>query len=195
MINKREILDSCKITNFKWINLFQITGKSIKGQLINWIFASRKKDPINDKNVDAVVIVPILKNSKEDKIVMIKEYRWPVMDFEYGFPAGLIDVGETIEISARRELKEETGLNLTKIINISNKIYTSPGLTDESCVIVFAEAEGEITNNNTDSEEDIEVLTVNIKDIKKMFQDSDKKIGAKSWGILYYFNKIGKIKW
>ena len=38
-----------------------------------------------------------------------------VGDYVYNFPAGLIDEGETPEVAAKRELKEETGLDLIVI--------------------------------------------------------------------------------
>ena len=56
----------------------------------------------------AVAIVPI---TKEGKLVMVKQFRYPSGKVLLEIPAGKIDKGETNpEETARRELKEETGL-------------------------------------------------------------------------------------
>ena len=55
----------------------------------------------------AVAIVPI---TKEGKLVMVKQFRYPSGKVLLEIPAGKIDKGETNpEETARRELKEETG--------------------------------------------------------------------------------------
>jgi len=187
---KRKILDFEQLTDNKWINLFWIKGENIKGKIVDWIFCSRKKNPMEDTSTDAVVIVPVIDTVDGKRLVMIKEYRWPINDFEYGFPAGLIEDGLSIEETVSKELKEETGLNLVRITRVSNPIYSSPGFTDESCVIVFVEVDGNISAEYQEATEEIEVLVVNVDEMTQMLEDPSKKIGAKAWGILYYYSQL-----
>ncbi len=190
---EQRIIKSEKLTNYKWINLFRVQYINSKQNLCNWIFASRKKDPFKDKGVDAVVLVVLVDTSEGPKLVVTKEYRAPISDYEYGFPAGLIDKGKTLEETVKKELKEETGLNLVRIIGKSNPVVSTAGLSDESAIIVFLEASGEIKTEYQEKTEDIEAFLYDIKDISNLLT-SDKKIGAKAWGILYYFSKMGKIE-
>ena len=67
--------------------------------------------------------------------------------------AGLIDGDETAEQAARRELKEETGLNITKIKDILKPSFSCSGVTDEKSVIIFCEVDGEIEKCDFPDEE------------------------------------------
>jgi ADP-ribose pyrophosphatase len=141
---------------------------------------------------DAVVIIATVEIGGEKKLVVTKEFRVPIWDYEYGFPAGLIDDGEDVEETVRRELKEETGLELVKVKHISKPVFSSAGLTDESCHMVLVEAKGEISNEWLDHTEDIETLLLDVEGIRDLL-DSDKKIAAKAWGLLYQYAKTGQI--
>ena len=190
---KQKIIKTVQLTSEKWINLFHVTYRNSKDKICNWIFASRKKDPFEDKSIDAVVIVATIDTPEGRKLVMTKEYRAPISDYEYGFPAGLIDPGMTMEETVRKELKEETGLDLVKIVEKSNNIVSSAGMSDESVVMFFVEAEGKLSKEYQEDVEDIEVFLYNVDQIKELLA-SDKKVGAKGWGVLYYYSKIGKIE-
>ncbi|MBI5200214.1 MAG: NUDIX hydrolase [Elusimicrobia bacterium] len=54
----------------------------------------------------AVGVVPILPGGK---ILMVKQFRYPVGEVTYELPAGKLDHGENPLACVRRELKEETG--------------------------------------------------------------------------------------
>lgn len=54
------------------------------------------------------LIYAVLKDDPE-KIVLVRQYRYPINKYIYELPAGLIDEGETSEQTAIREMKEETG--------------------------------------------------------------------------------------
>ena len=189
---KQRIVKSEKITNNKWINLFRVQYVNSKEKVCDWVFASRKKDPFKDNGVDAVVIAAIVDTPERRKLLITKEYRAPIGDYEYGFPAGLIDPGMTIDQTVEKELKEETGLELVKIIGKSSPIYSSAGLSDEAATMVFVEAKGEISKSYQENTEDIEAFLYDINDISQLLT-SDKKIGAKAWGVLYHYSEIGKI--
>ncbi|RTK93157.1 MAG: NUDIX hydrolase [Neisseriaceae bacterium] len=183
-----------KITNMKWLNIFNVSYKNKKGQDSNWTFASRKQNPVLGEELkpDAVVIVPIHKTPEGDKLVLIKEFRIPLGDYEYGFPAGLIENENNVD-SAKRELFEETGLNLTKIIHVSPPCVSSAGLSDESVVYVICECEGTINKDNLEENEDITANSMNLKDLKNLYK-SGSKLSAKCVPFLMTFIMNGKIE-
>ncbi len=58
------------------------------------------------KHPGAVVIVPLL---DDGRVLLERQYRYPVQQVMIEFPAGKIDPGEDRLVCARRELFEETG--------------------------------------------------------------------------------------
>jgi ADP-ribose pyrophosphatase len=183
-----------KLTNCPWVNLFEVRLKRKAQAERSWVMCSRKDKPIEEAaDADAVVIVAMIDVAGEKKLVLTKEFRVPIWDYEYGFPAGLIDDGEAIEDTVRRELKEETGLELVKINHISPPVYSSAGLTDESCHMVLVEAKGQPSNEWLDGTEDIEVLLLDAEGIRELL-DSDQKVAAKAWGLLYAYAQTGRIE-
>ena len=183
-----------KLTDCRWANLFEIRLKRKNQAERSWVMCSRKDKPIEKAGeADAVLIVATIDVAGEKKLVVTKEFRVPIWDYEYGFPAGLIDEGEDIEETVRRELKEETGLELARIKHISKPVYSSAGLTDESCHMVLVEAKGHPSTEWLDGTEDIEVLLLDVEGIRDLLA-SDKKIAAKAWGLLYHYAKTGQIE-
>jgi len=70
-----------------------------------------KLDYCRVMKLPVVTILPVF----ADKIVMIKQYRYPIKAHSLELPAGHMKIGETPEACARRELKEETGFTANKI--------------------------------------------------------------------------------
>jgi ADP-ribose pyrophosphatase len=175
-----------KVTHLKWLNLFDISYTGKLGDERSWIIASRTPEPkcISGRFAvpDAVVIVPYHVTAK--KWVMTREYRVALADYEYGFPAGLVDDGETIEEAARRELKEETGLSVKRFTANSPPIFSSAGITDESISMVFVDCEGEPSTAAAGNSECIRVLMISREDAADMCRRRDMKFDAKAWLVL-----------
>jgi len=182
-----------KLTDCSWINLYEVLYKRKSDKERSWLMCSRKNIPIADASKpDAVVIIATINSDGKKKLVITKEFRVPIWDYEYGFPAGLIDDGESIEDTVKREMKEETGLDVVKIEHVSMPVYSSAGMTDESCHMVMVEAEGEVSSEWLEDSEDIEVLLLDATQVKELLC-SKKKIAAKAWGILYHYAQVGEI--
>lgn len=80
------------------------------------------------------VVVPFLDN---DTLLLIKQFRYPMREVLYEFPAGKLDQGEDPGSCARRELAEETGYDAGSIRKLG-RIYTSPGFCSEILHIFLA---------------------------------------------------------
>jgi ADP-ribose pyrophosphatase len=182
-----------KITDLRHLNLFSIQYLDQNNKNKNWIFASRSSSPNPLEKTgsipDAVVVVAF--HEIERKLVLIKEYRVALGGYQHGFPAGLVDKGETIEETAKRELLEETGLSMSRIIKISPPVFSSSGMTDEAVSLVFAECQGSPSNRFNEASEDIETVMVSEEEALALMKDPAIKWDVKTWIVLNSFSVRG----
>ncbi|RKM57730.1 NUDIX hydrolase [Butyrivibrio sp. XB500-5] len=108
-------------------------------------------DDIRNKKVDAVVL--IMHDETGEKILINKEFRMAAGAWVYNFPAGLIDPGEVPEESARRELKEETGLDIIAIDDWIGESYSAVGFSNEKNVCCVGRASGTFAKSSSTLEE------------------------------------------
>lgn len=184
-----------KITDCKHLNLFSIRYNDRGNCEKQWIFASRSErlNPFEKDYTkpDAVVIVPYHK--QEEKLVVIKEFRVAIDGYQYGFPAGLVDKDESVEQAGKRELFEETGLTVTKVLKKSPAVFSSSGMTDESVSMMFVECEGRPTSRFNEASEDIEVMMLSREQASDIVCDSRIKFDVKLWIVLNTFASQGII--
>ena len=108
-------------------------------------------DDIRNKKADAVVL--IMHDETGEKILINKEFRMAAGSWVYNFPAGLIDPGEVPEESARRELKEETGLDIIAIDDWIGESYSAVGFSNEKNVCCVGRAGGSFAKSSSTLEE------------------------------------------
>lgn len=175
-----------KLSDNKFLNLFKLDALTDSGRPFDYFFVSRRKAEhikllTGDSAAEGVVIYPILKEDPE-KIVMIRQYRYPLGDYLYELPAGLIDAGETPDIAAMREMKEETGLDF-EVYAGGDAAYRRPffmgaGFTDESCNAVFGYASGTIGRDDMEDTESIQVLIVDKAEARRILREEKVSIRA-----------------
>lgn len=197
-MNKR-IKKILPLSQTKYLSLYNAEYVNKKGNVKHWIIASRKD--INTLNaqifegkkekIDAVAIVAVHKDLK--KLVLVKQYRVPINDYIYEIPAGLIDGDEDIFTAAKRELFEETGLDILEVDKTKKTLplYASAGMTDESITLVYCTCTGEASTQNLEDDEDLEVLLVSREEAEELV-NKNVKMDAKAYIILHSFAESGE---
>ena len=85
----------------------------------------------------AVVVVPVLDGG--GSVLMVRQYRAAIDRVLLEVPAGKRDVdGEAVEVTARRELAEEVGMECGRLDQLA-EFYNSPGFTDEHSYLFLAQ--------------------------------------------------------
>ncbi|MDA1080587.1 MAG: NUDIX hydrolase [Gemmatimonadetes bacterium] len=87
----------------------------------------------------ASAVVPFLGEPGGDDptVLLIRQYRYATGRWLLEIPAGRLDVGETPEACARRELREETGCTAI-VMEPMTTIFTTPGFSDERIHLFLA---------------------------------------------------------
>lgn len=89
----------------------------------------------------------------DQKLLLLKEFRMGVNKEVYNLCAGMLEKNETIEECIQRELAEETGLNVKRIITVLPPSYAAVAISDTSTYIAIIEAEGTPLGGGSDNEE------------------------------------------
>ena len=110
----------------------------------------------------ASVIIPL---TSKNTIIFVKQFRYAINNFLIELPAGLIEENESHQLTAQRELREETGYRAKTLKNIG-KLWTAPGFCDEIIHVYLAKR---LTYDPLprDLDEDIETIELQLTQANK----------------------------
>lgn len=121
------------------------------------------------KHPGAVALVSLTPNRK---LILVEQYRKPLNKQIIEIPAGKIEENEIKEITAHRELEEETGYQADKLTHIQS-FYTSPGFADELIHLYYT---GQVRKLDVkpagDADEFIKIHEVNLKQAEALIAEN-----------------------
>ncbi len=109
----------------------------------------------------------------DNKILLVRQFRYPNKEEIWEIPAGKKNEGETLEQTALRELEEECGLRAEKVEKLFD-VYPSPAYTDE-IISIYKAVNIKKTKTSLDKDEFLCSQWWDIKDVKKMINDGTIK--------------------
>ncbi len=176
-----------KLTDNKYLNLYNLTYDD----KLSYQIASRRKPEemaivVAQDKTDAVRVLPYFYEGDKLKVVVIREFRYPINRYIYQLPAGLVDDGETEEEAAKRELKEELGADVVSITLTEKAGYVSAGMSDEKIAHFWANVKlGQ--NTNLGDGEDITSEIIDFEDILTFVDDNEVALVSKMQLKAFYY--------
>ncbi len=92
----------------------------------------------------------------DGRFVFVRQYRKAVEKEVLEIVAGILDAGEGAEACVVREIGEETGYGVEKLVRLG-RIYSSPGYTEEQISLYYARLREWDGCAEADEDEDIDV--------------------------------------
>jgi ADP-ribose pyrophosphatase len=132
------------------------------------------------EHAGASAVVPFVDppQSKDPRILLLRQYRYAAGGYMYEVPAGMpAFAGEPWDDCAHRELEEETGFRARRLEPMT-RIYTTPGFSNE-IIHLWAAWELERGSSNLDDDEFLDVIEVPLSQVMEWIR-TRKILDAKS---------------
>lgn len=139
-------------------------------------------------HVGGACVLPL---TAEGKIILTKQYRYPIKEVSIEIPAGKKDdVHEEGLSCATRELEEETGY-ISHDIEPMYTFYPCVGYSDEKLDIFIAKNCLKIENPKPmDDDENIDLLILDMDEVQQLLKDGHIKDGKTIIAIQYYMMMV-----
>ena len=126
---------------------------------------------------NAALAVPI---TEENKVILLRQYRFAISRYLLEFPAGTLEIGETPINSIKREIQEESGYKAEKWDELG-ALVNAPGYSDEVIHLFLARNLSKLKNKaKGDLDEDIEVLIMDPKNLDNIISSGNEMLDAKT---------------
>lgn len=125
-----------------------------------------KREIVNHPGAVAIIAI-----TDDGKIVLVEQYRKAMEKALVEIPAGKLEQGEKPEVTAIRELEEETGY-ICDNMELITSFYTSPGFADE--IVYVYEATGlkkKEDKADLDEDEFVELMEVSLEEALQLIKE------------------------
>jgi len=129
------------------------------------------------KHPGAALAVPI---TNDNKVVILRQYRFAVSRYLLEFPAGTLEIEETPINSIKREIQEETGYKAERWDALGT-LVPAPGYADEEIYLFLARDLSKLkVEVKGDLDEDIQVLIMDPEELDNVISNGNEILDAKT---------------
>jgi ADP-ribose pyrophosphatase len=177
--------------------------KMLSSEYINkHIFFTARKDVCQREDgtiidpyyvVELPTTVTALPITEDGKIVLVKQYRYPIDEIIIETPGGFIDAGEDFVTGMKRELMEETGYAFTNIEPVG-RVAANPGLLNNFTELFLATGGKKVSRQKLDHNEEIEIALVTMEELIDLLMTRQIKQSLHVNCIFFALLKLEKLK-
>ncbi len=145
----------------------------------------------NDKEHPYIIVrakgdgVVIFAEDDDRKIFVLEEFRYPVNQTVLSLPGGRIELGETHEQCAHRELLEETGYSASFMKKLG-EFYPFPSASDQKIVLFLAKQLSYLKEPTLDPLENIQLKKVFLNDLYSIDLSKTTLDGVIGMSLFFY---------
>lgn len=115
-----------------------------------------------------VCVLPVVDAGTSDaRVVLVRQFRYAVDDWQFELPAGGIEDGEKPAHAALRELREESGFLVDELVGLG-VVYPSGGSTDERAHLFAARCSGARVSMDLDKGEQVETVYARRQEMEEL---------------------------
>lgn len=114
---------------------------------------------------DWVIVVAV---TDDDRLVLVRQFRFGTADLSLEVPGGLLDGGEDPVTGGLRELEEETGYRAARA-RLLGHVHPNPAIMNNRCHIVLAEGCRRVGELAWDTDEELQVV---LEPVEKTLADA-----------------------
>lgn len=175
MIREWEILKRERVADYK---IFALDKKQVR--------SPRTGDTREVQALQFSDWVLILAVTPQQEVVMVRQYRHGTEQVHLELPGGLVHPADTSpELSAQRELLEETGYEVSNI-RLIGECYPQPAVLSNRCIFYLAEGAVKTQQQHLDAGEDIEIITMPLNQISAKIESKEIDHGMVLLAFFFY---------
>ncbi len=193
-----------KLFETKFLKFYSATYQTEAGEN-DYYFVSRSdekglsmlnKDKKKYIKGNAIEAFTYIKENDGYKILMIKEFRRPLNEYVFSFPAGIIEKKDKTLLDAYiREIEEELGGSIKNIEYCQkNPMPLCAGVTDESNYYAIVEIK-ELHFQKLEEQERIEVYKFTVQELEQKIKNSELPLTVQGYlGAVLLINKLKEMQ-
>jgi ADP-ribose pyrophosphatase len=179
-----KLISSQKLFTDDWLNIRADTCMKPDGKIISPYYVYEFTDWVT-----AVAL------TKENKIVMVRQYRHALGETLIEIPGGCVDASdESFEKAVARELLEETGYQF-ETYEFLGKTSANPSTNSNIMHMYLATGGVKVKEQQLDEGEDIEVLLFEIDEVKQLLRNNQLMQSMHVTALLYALEKLGELSY
>ncbi len=132
-----------------------------------------------------VTAIPVL---EDGRLLLIRQFRYPIGKFIFELPAGKMDTGQSPPDTIARELEEEIGYTAGQL-SYECTFYTTPGISNEA-IHMFTARDLTPCAQRLEEGEHITVEAFSIEECLQKIKTGEINDGKTILGILWYHMKL-----
>ena len=133
--------------------------------------------------------------TEEERVILVRQYRYPVDQVTLELPGGVIEKGEEPMAAAKREMQEETGYTSDNL-ELLMKLAPNPAINNNTAYFFLARnARPATTILNPDVYEDIDVLSLSKEEMIALVRENKMQHGVQIGPVYEAFVRLGWLQY